>query len=432
MSLIPVTCPHCGHARPTPQEKIPPRPVRAICPVCAGAFLFRKHLEPALPFPPAAALAESPPAPSAPPLTPIGAAAPPEPPAAPRPAATPPIPSTPHFVFTGRAGEYFGIWIVNLLLKVVTLGFYSAWAKVRKRRYFYANTLLDGAPFDYTADPWAIFRGWCLGVLAFILYSVGSRVSPTLSFFFMVALFLAVPWIIVRARIFNARNSAHRNIRFTFRPDYREAYLVYGVLTILIPFTLGLIFPYMIYRQKKFQVENSGYGRTPFTFTAGAGDFYRLFSKVGLGLFVLLAILGGGAVLLAPELGKFSGNPAAWIALLPLMIVASVLFYLFVAVYVQTELTNLTWNATRLAGARLISTLRTRDMAWLYVSSAVAIVCSFGLLTPWAAVRLTRYRLERLAMTMDDGLRTLAAEQPEVGAAGEEFGDIFGIEVGLG
>src|SRR5258707_6333866 len=43
--------------------------------------------------------------------------------------------------FTGRAGEYFRIWIVNICLSIVTLGIYSAWAKVRRKRYFYGNTL---------------------------------------------------------------------------------------------------------------------------------------------------------------------------------------------------------------------------------------------------------------------------------------------------
>ena len=30
--------------------------------------------------------------------------------------------------FTGTAGEYFRIWIVNIALTVVTLGIYGAWA----------------------------------------------------------------------------------------------------------------------------------------------------------------------------------------------------------------------------------------------------------------------------------------------------------------
>ncbi len=34
--------------------------------------------------------------------------------------------------FTGQQGEYFRIWIVNVCLSVITLGIYSAWAKVRR------------------------------------------------------------------------------------------------------------------------------------------------------------------------------------------------------------------------------------------------------------------------------------------------------------
>ena len=37
------------------------------------------------------------------------------------------------FSFTGSGSEYFRIWIVNLFLSIVTLGVYSAWAKVRRQ-----------------------------------------------------------------------------------------------------------------------------------------------------------------------------------------------------------------------------------------------------------------------------------------------------------
>ncbi len=53
--------------------------------------------------------------------------------------------------FTGRGGEYFRIWIVNILLTLVTLTIYYPWAKVRTRRYFLGNTLLEGRGFDYHA-----------------------------------------------------------------------------------------------------------------------------------------------------------------------------------------------------------------------------------------------------------------------------------------
>ena len=57
--------------------------------------------------------------------------------------------------FTASAAEYFRIWIVNLALTIATLGIYSAWAKVRKKRYFYAHTKIDGDGFEYRGRPLA-------------------------------------------------------------------------------------------------------------------------------------------------------------------------------------------------------------------------------------------------------------------------------------
>ncbi len=37
--------------------------------------------------------------------------------------------------FKGNGFEYFQIWIVNIVLTIVTLGIYSAWATVRNKRY---------------------------------------------------------------------------------------------------------------------------------------------------------------------------------------------------------------------------------------------------------------------------------------------------------
>jgi uncharacterized membrane protein YjgN (DUF898 family) len=68
------------------------------------------------------------------------------------------------FAFTGSGSEYFRIWVVNLLLTVLTLGIYSAWAKVRRLQYFDRNTLLAGASFDFHGDPKAILKGRLLGV----------------------------------------------------------------------------------------------------------------------------------------------------------------------------------------------------------------------------------------------------------------------------
>ncbi|HEX9078681.1 MAG TPA: DUF898 family protein [Desulfuromonadaceae bacterium] len=417
MACVHIQCPHCGFSREMDEGTIPAGVERATCPRCRESFPLREAMRMAEPAPPG-----------------------PVPPSLPRPRA----PHRLRFSFSGTARDYFGIWIVNTLLKIVTLGIYSAWAKVRKLRYFYGCTQLGGACFDYLADPLALFRGWLIGALFFILYSVGTRVSPFLASTLGMVFFAAMPGLVVRSRMFNQRNSSHRNIRFNFVPKYDEGYLVFAGLPMLLPFTLGLLFPYIVYRQKRFLVENSEYGMSGFAFDATAREYYLVFLKAVGWFLLILVLIGAGAFFFSATIREFSpllfdngraggeavkrGAAAVAVAVL----IAVNLIYLYVAIYVRTELANLTWNSTRIRDNRFVSTLRVRDMAWLYLSSAVAIFLSLGLLIPWASIRLTRYRIENLSLQVTGDLESFVAVTPgEIGSAGEEIGDIFGVDVAL-
>src|SRR2546425_152280 len=95
--------------------------------------------------------------------------------------------------FTGTAAEYFRIWIVNLFFTLATLGIYSAWAKVRKRRYFYGSTRLDGDSFDYFASPKAILNGRIIAVAIFAIYALAGELYPQSRYAFWAAGVLAVP-----------------------------------------------------------------------------------------------------------------------------------------------------------------------------------------------------------------------------------------------
>ncbi|MFK7733452.1 MAG: YjgN family protein [Pseudomonadales bacterium] len=139
------------------------------------------------------------------------------------------------FEFTGRTGEYFRIWIVNILLTIVTLGIYSAWAKVRNHRYFYGNTLLDGSAFEYTADPIKILRGRIIAVVVLIAYQSAGLVSTSASVIAFAILMIIMPAMIVLALRFRMRYTSWRNIPFGFVPNFKMAYLLFG-----LPMLLGL------------------------------------------------------------------------------------------------------------------------------------------------------------------------------------------------
>jgi uncharacterized membrane protein YjgN (DUF898 family) len=428
-----IVCHHCMFSKIVPKGAIPDGVRQATCPKCKQAFPLNDDTMRESNVPPPLSSAMAPAAPSPQPAA-SDRQPPPHPPLIPQP---PPRPArrTLVFSFQGSARDYFGIWIVNTLLKIVTVGIYSAWAKVRKRRFFYGSTTLDDQSFEYLADPMALFKGWLIAAAAFILYSIGSKFSPVLSGVIALIVFTAFPWLVVRSRIFNSINSSYRNIRFGFRPDYRQAYVVYAGLPILSVVSFGLLTPYMLYRQKRFVVENSSYGSTRFAFSARLKDFYILSLKVVLGFVALAALVGlivalsgVGQAVVAGATGRMLPKGMALIPMFSLPLV-----YFLMMVYGQTALANLSWNGTRLGSGGFRSTLRTRDMALLFVTNALAILFSLGLMIPWATIRLARYRFERLELETAGGLDNVlaAAGSAAVSAVGDEIGDVFDMSMDI-
>ena len=119
--------------------------------------------------------------------------------------------------FRGKGGEYFKIWIVNILLTIITLGIYSAWAKVRSARYFYSNTYLDGTNFRYLADPITILKSRLIAVTVLLILVLSSNYAPILYTVLIIALLFAIPYFIIRSLAFKLRMSAYKNIQFRFK-----------------------------------------------------------------------------------------------------------------------------------------------------------------------------------------------------------------------
>ncbi len=148
------------------------------------------------------------------------------------------------FHFTGTGGEYFRIWIVNLILSILTLGIYSAWAKVRTNRYFYGNTQVDNTGFEYHAKPLAILKGRLLAVALLLIYVLAGQLFPVAGAAFMVLLLLATPWVIWKSIQFNARMTSFRNVRFGFLGSLRDSYrylLFIPLIPLLAAFLAGVV-----------------------------------------------------------------------------------------------------------------------------------------------------------------------------------------------
>ena len=150
------------------------------------------------------------------------------------------------FQFTGTGSEYFRIWIVNLILSILTLGIYSAWAKVRTNRYFYGNTQIDNTGFEYHAKPLAILKGRLIAVALLLAYVLTDQLYPLASAVLALCLLSATPWVIWKSMQFNARMTSYRNVRFGFHGSLLDSYR-YLLFIPLIPLLSALLAGIVIY-----------------------------------------------------------------------------------------------------------------------------------------------------------------------------------------
>ena len=377
------------------------------------------------------------------------------------------------FRFEGDSLEYFRIWIVNIFLTILTLGIYSAWAKVRTLRYFYGNTWLDDNSFSYLADPVQILKGRIIAVTALVIYFFTWEIFPQAGFWFLALGVLLFPAIMVMALSFHMNNSAYRSIRFSFKKDFRKIYMIFiSPLAIVLILTwisysflesadfmtelenqeeaefhkedmlpsiffmfLMPLLPYLDYLRTRYIIDQTQYGKSEARFSAGGWEFYKIYLIAFLlfmAIVIVMSIAGGAIVAL---IGIENGSPEdlggniGWITIAIMIGIYVPMFFIYG--YIRAVRTNMVFNNANFGQDTFNSKLKTLPVSWLYLSNAIAIVCSAGLLIPWAAIRMARYvadNTEFESRTLDDIHATPESKQS---ALGEEFGDAFDLDIGL-
>jgi uncharacterized membrane protein YjgN (DUF898 family) len=329
------------------------------------------------------------------------------------------------FSFSGNTSEYFGIWIVNILLTIVTLGLYAPWAKVRRLRYFYGNTSFFERRFDFTGVPKKILIGRLIAIGIYALISVCSNYSITATLIGFGLLYFAVPWLMRATIRFNARNSKFGNSRFYFSGTTKEAYILFLKAILIHIFTLGLFFPVLVWLYKKYFLDNLYVGQLKFNLQAEWSDYMRamyfpIFICIGVFITAFTAIFILGIKTSSPEV------------LINLLIFFYVLCIAFVWPLMSARLFITTWNSTQLSKSQFSTNSNQWRYAWIVLSNWIARIFTIGLLTPWAAIRLYKYQIESLSLDLkNDPDSMLNRLQEDHSALAEEITDIFDIDISL-
>nr|WP_052170807.1 YjgN family protein [Massilia sp. JS1662] len=351
--------------------------------------------------------------------------------------------------FSGSGAEYFRIWIVNLLLTVATLGIYSAWAKTRRLQYFYRNTQLAGAGFDFRGDPKAILRGRILAVALLATYHYAFGFSLKVGIVTVALLLAGLPFMMRSALRFRLSNTVYRGLPFGFAGGIKEAYIVYvvpvaifvlpGALVALMPGSplVGIIFllyfcwPLMHGAMKAYQHKHLMAGDQHAAFgsdTAGLAKPYVRAFLIGLGGLIAIVVVAG---LARWQLQVHHASDLAAALPIGFGILGVYALFLLAAPYIAVRMNNLAWSATSFPGVRITSAMRFWPYLRLQAVNVLLTLLTLGLFRPFAVVRTWKYRVAHITVDAPDGFEqaVLAARRPPAAAAGDGVADFLGVDL---
>lgn len=344
-------------------------------------------------------------------------------------------------VFTGKASEYFGIWIVNVLLTILTVGIYSAWAKVRRNRYFYGNTVLLGRSFEYHARGLQILIGRLIVLGAFVALNVVATLVPILVLLPTIVVLIALPWLVAKGLRFSARVTSYRNVRFDFVGGAGGAFKAFILGSLLAVITIGILTPLASRWVARYVGTNLRYGGKAFDTDPKLGPLYKswllsfLITILGLGIIGLLVLMNLPLIVTMIETPGLM-TPDEQIPLIVSAVIGYiVLFATFgiAGLFYRAGVRNVAWSATTFDGQhRLLSDVSRTRYTWIAVSNVLVTILTLGLMRPWAAVRMARYTWEHTGITFTGDVGELFSRIEEQGSAvGSEFMDFEGFDFGF-
>jgi len=371
------------------------------------------------------------------------------------------------FEFKGKAKEYFKIWIVNIALTILTLGVYSAWAKVRNLRYIYGNTYLNNSNFEFNADPKKILYGRTLIALFYgvFLYATDVIYNKTLALIVVGLFVLLLPWLIKQAIRFKLKSASYRNIRFKYHGKALSFYLlaigaILGIVAVFSPIFIAkytsliskdsaltlysvLFFIYMfagipiIYKKfKDIMINNSSYGDAMFSFNATKGSAISTFFKIAFATAVAGFVFGLLVVAPVKLLGVNTASLSSLEDINSIIIgaIGAILYLAFIGLYkgiTDGYLSNFTRNNTKLDEGEFKTSIYPYKLGIISMTNTVAIVLSLGLLYPWAKMRYLKYKIENTQFACKDYSKFKATKTTDVSTIGEEATDFFDIDIGV-
>jgi uncharacterized membrane protein YjgN (DUF898 family) len=376
--------------------------------------------------------------------------------------------------FSGGGGEYFRVWIVNVLLSIVTLGLYTPVARRRTARYFFDHTVVAGSPLEFAAQLRKMVLGFLIFVLLYLAFKIASNTGQTTAAsLFILAAAVMAPYIWGSAMRFRLGNTRWRGLQLQFSASWKEVYLAswpifaMAAVWVLVTFALKALAPdlptpppsaapralpnpamalpqvspemwavialgvvlsvlcviRLEFNYKSLLVLRGGIGDQRGRWKPVYSDFVKIWAAT-IGVFIVSVVLAimllallvgvvvGGSMVMKPSMQSM--GPA--FALFILLAVVGGVFVMLVAsaparAYREARMFRLVWSNVGLSQvARFKCALKTSSFVLLRLKNLLLTLLTLGLYRPFARVSEYRMKTDSVTLHVKGGLDQLVGQ----------------------
>lgn len=203
--------------------------------------------------------------------------------------------------FHGNGMEYFKIIIVNLILCIITLGFYYPWAKAKTLNYLYSQTSFENQPFVFTGTGNEMFKGFIKAfIFIALLYAavfssvfLGSGGFVQITILVVYLIFIAIiPLILHGSYRYRMAKTQWSGIRFGYSGNRSELVKLFFRDLFFTLITFGIYGAWFSMNLRNYILGHVQMGNAKFKYNGNGGDYFvlnlkgYLLSIVTLGIYI--------------------------------------------------------------------------------------------------------------------------------------------------
>lgn len=387
--------------------------------------------------------------------------------------------------FSGSGGEYFRVWIVNLLLSIVTVGLYTPWARRRTARYFYDHTVIADSPLEFTAPLRKMVVSFILFALLYVAYKIAAETGQdTVVSLFIIATALLAPYIWGSAMRFRLASTRWRGLQLHFAARWKDVYLASWPIFLMAAMWIGITFGLdtlsadmatppargqnirpgpawpqvdapmlgliavglvlsvlciirVEFNYKSLLVLRAGIGKQRGRWKPLYSDFVRIWGTtivVFLAGVALILALAFGAAYSAESLFRTVRGPAMFLLIFATIIVVFVALVLVSAparAYREARMFRLIWSNVGLGQiARFKCDLSHWAFVRLRIKNILITLLTLGFYRPFARVSEYRMKADAVTLHVKGGLDQLVGELVrQQDALGDALADVAGLDI---